>query len=346
MSNDSETPAPGGQFLVYRTEDGKLKIDVRFEGETVWLTQQHMAQLFQTTKQNIGQHLKSIFAEGELVQDSVVKDSFTTAADGKNYATRFYNLDAIISVGYRVKSAVATRFRIWATRQLREYIVKGFLLDDERLKNPDQPFDYFEELMRRIQDIRTSERRFYQKITDIYATSIDYDPTQEVSLLFFKTVQNKVHWAITGQTAAEIIHDRVDAARPNLGLTNWRGAVIRKQDVSIAKNYLSEPELEALNNLVEQYLIFAQGQAMRRVPMHMADWIEKLNGFLTLNDRDILTHAGRISHEMAQAKAELEYDKFKTLAARSPRPVDADFEQATKDLKKLPKPKKPKSPKK
>jgi hypothetical protein len=323
-----------------------LKIDVRFEGETVWLTQQHMAELFQTTKQNIGQHLKSIFAEGELVQDSVVKDSFTTAADGKNYATRFYNLDAIISVGYRVKSAVATRFRIWATRQLREYIVKGFLLDDERLKNPDQPFDYFEELMRRIQDIRTSERRFYQKITDIYATSIDYDPTQEVSLLFFKTVQNKVHWAITGQTAAEIIHDRVDAARPNLGLTNWRGAVIRKQDVSIAKNYLSEPELEALNNLVEQYLIFAQGQAMRRVPMHMADWIEKLNGFLTLNDRDILTHAGRISHEMAQAKAELEYDKFKTLAARSPRPVDADFEQATKDLKKLPKPKKPKSPKK
>lgn len=346
MSTDSETPPPEGQFLVYQTQDGKLKIDVRFEGETVWLTQQHMAELFQTTKQNIGQHLKSIFAEGELAQDSVVKESFTTAADGKNYATRFYNLDAIISVGYRVKSAVATRFRIWATQRLREYIVKGFLLDDERLKNPDQPFDYFEELMRRIQDIRTSERRFYQKITDIYATSIDYDPTQEVSLRFFKTVQNKVHWAITGKTAAEIIHSRVDAEKPNLGLTNWRGAVIRKQDVSIAKNYLSEPELEALNNLVEQYLIFAQGQAMRRVPMHMADWIEKLNGFLTLNDRDILTHAGRISHEMAQNKAELEYDKFKALEASAPRPVDADFEQATKDLKKLPKPKKPKPPKK
>jgi hypothetical protein len=347
MNKDSETPPPpSGQFLVYQTEDGKLKIDVRFEGETVWLTQQHMAELFQTSKQNIGQHLKSIFSEGELVQDSVVKDSFTTAADGKNYLTRFYNLDAIISVGYRVKSTVATRFRIWATRLLREYIVKGFILDDERLKNPDQPFDYFDELMRRIQDIRTSERRFYQKITDIYATSIDYDPTQEVSLLFFKTVQNKVHWAITGQTAAEIIHDRVDAAKPNLGLASWRGAVIRKQDVSIAKNYLSEPELEALNNLVEQYLIFAQGQAMRRVPMHMADWIEKLNGFLTLNDRDILTHAGRISHEMAQAKAELEYDKFKALEARAPRPVDADFEQATKDLKKLPKPKQPKPPKK
>jgi hypothetical protein len=267
MSKDSEAPPPGGQFLIYQTQDGKLKIDVRFEGETVWLTQQHMAELFQTTKQNIGQHLKSIFSEGELVQDSVVKDSFTTAADGKNYATRFYNLDAIISVGYRVKSAVATRFRIWATQQLREYILKGFVLDDERLKNPDRPFDYFEELMRRIQDIRTSERRFYQKITEIYATSIDYDPTQEVSISFFKTVQNKVHWAITGQTAAEIIHSRVDAVKPNLGLTNWRGAVIRKQDVAIAKNYLSEPELEALNNLVEQYLIFAQGQAMRRVPM-------------------------------------------------------------------------------
>lgn len=346
MSKDSATPPPpGGQFLVYQTQDGKLKIDVRFEGETVWLTQQHMAELFQTTKQNIGQHLKSIFAEGELVQHSVVKDSFTTAADGKNYATRFYNLDAIISVGYRVKSAVATRFRIWATRLLREYIVKGFLLDDERLKNPDQPFDYFDELMRRIQDIRTSERRFYQKITDIYATSIDYDPTQEVSLLFFKTVQNKVHWAITGQTAAEIVHARVDAAKPNLGLTNWRGAVIRKQDVAIAKNYLSEPELEALNNLVEQYLIFAQGQAMRRVPMHMADWIQKLNGFLALNERDILTHAGRVSHEMAQDKAELEYDKFKALCASAPRSVDADFEKATKDLKKLPNPKKPKPPK-
>ena len=195
-SKPATSLATGSQFLVYQAEDGKLKIDVRFEGETVWLTQQQMAELFQTSKQNIGQHLKSIFAEGELVQNSVVKNFFTTAADGKNYATNFYNLDAIISVGYRVKSSVATQFRIWATQRLREYIVKGFVLDDERLKNPDQPFDYFEELMRRIQDIRTSERRFYQKITDIYATSIDYDPTQEVSLLFFKTVQNKVHWAI------------------------------------------------------------------------------------------------------------------------------------------------------
>ena len=334
MNQFQSSPPPGGQFLVYQTEDGKLKLDVRFEGETVWLTQQHMAELFQTTKQNIGQHLKNILEEGELAQESVVKDFFTTAADGKKYATKFYNLDAIISVGYRVKSAVATRFLIWATQRLREYIVKGFVLDDERLKNPDLPFDYFEELTRRIQDIRTSERRFYQKITDIYATSIDYDPTQPISLLFFKTVQNKVHWAITGQTAAEIIHGRVDAAKPNLGLTNWRGAVVRKQDMAIAKNYLSESELAALNNLVEQYLIFAEGQAMRRIPMHMTDWIQKLDGFLKLNDRDILTHAGRISHEVAQAKAEAEYDKFKALSATQDRPVDAAFEQAVKQLPK------------
>jgi hypothetical protein len=304
-----------------------------------------MAELFQTTKQNVSLHIQNIFAEGELHQDSVVKESLTTAADGKKYATKFFNLDVIISIGYRVKSLRGTQFRIWATQRLREYIVKGFVLDDERLKNPDQPFDYFDELMRRIQDIRTSERRFYQKITDIYATSIDYDPTQEVSLLFFKTVQNKVHWAITGQTAAEIVHGRVDAAKPTLGLTNWRGAVIRKPDVIIAKNYLTEPELAALNNLVEQYLIFAQGQAMRRIPMHMADWISKLDAFLTLNDRDILTHAGRISHDMAQAKAELEYDTFRARIAGEPRPVDADFDTAVEQLPKLPKPKKLKPPK-
>ena len=240
MSNKSETPPPpGGQFLVYQTEDGKLKIDVRFEGETVWLTQQHMAELFQTTKQNVSLHIQNIYEERELERGATVKESLTVQREGNRSVQRrveFYNLDVIISVGYRVKSLRGTQFRMWATQRLREYIVKGFVLDDERLKNPDQPFDYFEELTRRIQDIRTSERRFYQKITDIYATSIDYDPTQEISIRFFKTVQNKVHWAITGQTAAEIVHDRVDAAKPNLGLTNWRGAVIRKQDVAIAKN--------------------------------------------------------------------------------------------------------------
>jgi len=342
------SPPPGGQFLVYQTEDGKLKIDVRFEGETVWLTQPHMAELFQTTQQNISLHLQNIYAEGELERGATHKESLSVRQEGGRSVQRrvdLYNLDAIISVGYRVKSHIATRFRIWATQRLREYIVKGFVLDDERLKNPDQPFDYFEELTRRIQDIRTSERRFYQKITDIYATSIDYDPTQEISILFFKSVQNKVHWAITGQTAAEIVHGRVNAAKRNLGLTNWRGATIRKQDVVIAKNYLSEPELAALNNLVEQYLIFAEGQAMRRIPMRMADWIKKLDAFLTLNERDILTHAGRISHEAAQAKAELEYDKFQAITSAAARPVDADFEQAVNQLRKLPKPKKPGRPK-
>ena len=335
----------GSQFLVYQTEDGKLKIDVRFEGETVWLAQQQMAELFQTTKQNISLHIQNIYEEQELERISTVKESLTVQQEGNRSVRRrveLYNLDVIISVGYRVKSLRGTQFRIWATQQLREYIVKGFVLDDERLKNPDQPFDYFEELTRRIQDIRTSERRFYQKITDIYATSIDYDPTQEISIGFFKTVQNKVHWAITGQTAAEIVHNRVDAAKPNLGLTNWRGTVVRKQDVGIAKNYLSEPELAALNNLVEQYLVFAEGQAMRRVPMHMLDWVKKLDGFLTLNDRDILTHAGRISHEMAQSKAEQEYGKFKTLSAATVCPIDGDFERAAQAVQKLPKVKAPK----
>jgi hypothetical protein len=349
MSKSSQpSPPSGGQFLLYQTQDGKLKLDVRFEGESVWLTQQHMAALFQTTKQNVSLHIQNIYEERELKRGATVKESLIVQLEGGRSVQRrveFYNLDVIISVGYRVKSLRGTQFRIWATQRLREYIVKGFVLDDERLKNPDQSFDYFEELMRRIQDIRTSERRFYQKITDIYATSIDYDPTQEVSLLFFKTVQNKVHWAITGQTAAEIVHDRADAAKPNLGLTNWRGAVIRKPDIVIAKNYLTEPELAALNNLVEQYLIFAEGQAMRRVAMHMADWIKKLDAFLTLNERDILTHAGRISHEMAQSKAELEYDKFKALTAGSPRPVDGDFETAVKQLQKLPKSQKSKRPK-
>lgn len=346
MGRKSETlPTPDGQFLVYRTEDGKLKIDVRFQGETVWLSLNQLAELFQRDKSVISRHIKNLFEEGELRAEGTVAKSATVQIEGGKQVTReieFYNLDVIISVGYRVKSLRGTQFRIWATQRLREYIVKGFVLDDERLKNPDQAFDYFEELTRRIQDIRTSERRFYQKITDIYATSIDYDPTQEISIRFFKTVQNKVHWAITGQTAAEIVHDRVDASKPNLGLTNWRGATIRKQDVTIAKNYLNAPELAALNNLVEQYLIFAEGQAMRRVPMHMADWIKKLDAFLTLNERDILAHAGRISHDVAQAKAEREYDRYRVILDTQPRQVDVDFEQAAKQVQKLPRPKKPK----
>ncbi len=321
-----------GQFLVYETENGHIKIDVRLENETVWLTQPLMAELFQTTQQNISQHIQNIFSEGELRSEATHKKILSVRREGNRDVQRnldFYNLDMIISVGYRVKSRLATRFRIWATQCLKEYIIKGFVLDDERLKNPDQPFDYFEELTRRIQDIRTSERRFYQKITDIYATSIDYDPTLEISIRFFKTVQNKMHWAITGRTAAEIIHERVNSGKPHVGLTSWRGAKVRKQDVSIAKNYLDEEELAALNNLVEQYLIFAEGQAMRRITMHMTDWLTKLDAFLNINDRNILTHAGKISHEMARNLAENEYQKFNRQRITEQDRVSNDFDCMT-----------------
>ena len=324
-----------GQFLVYQAEDGKLKLDVRLEDENVWLTQAHMVELFQTTKQNLSLHIQNIYEEGELSPEATVKKYLTVRQEGQREVKRpldYYNLDMIISVGYRVKSHVATRFRIWATARLKEYIVKGFLLDDDRLKNPDQPFDYFEELERRIQDIRTSERRFYQKITDIYATSIDYDPTLDISIEFFKTVQNKMHWAITGHTAAEIIHSRADADKQNMGLTNYRGAKVRKQDVTIAKNYLNEEELATLNNLVEQYLIFAQGQAMRRIPMYMQDWLKKLDGFLTINERDILKHAGKISHEMAQQLAEDEYAKFQTKRLSDTKNKISDFDEVVKQI--------------
>jgi hypothetical protein len=323
------------QIIIYKTESGQTKLEVRLENETVWLTQKSMAELFQTTSQNITIHLKNIFEEGELDENPTCKDFLQVQKEGSRMVERkqrFYNLDAIISVGYRVKSHVATSFRIWATQRIKEYIVKGFVLDDERLKNPDVPFDYFDELLRRIQDIRTSEKRFYQKITDIYATSVDYDPTLETSISFFKTVQNKMHWAITGQTAAEIIKDRADSAKPFMGLTSWRGVKPRKQDVAIAKNYLNEEELSALNNLVEQYLVFAQGQAMRRIPMYMTDWIEKLHGFLTINDREILTNAGKISHELAISFAEEEYDKFRQRTIAENDVISDDFDASIKKL--------------
>ena len=321
------------QLIIYQAEDGKIKIDVRFQDETVWLTQQLMADLFQTTKQNISLHVRNIYEEGELNAKATVKNFLTVQAEGGRSVQRqieYYNLDMIISIGYRVKSNIATRFRQWATQHLREYIVKGFVLDDERLKNPDQPFDYFDEVVRRIQDIRTSERRFYQKITDIYATSVDYAPTLDISIAFFKTVQNKMHWAITGKTAAEIISERADSAKPNMGLTSWRGAKIRKQDVVIAKNYLNEKELLVLNNLVEQYLIFAEGQAMRRIPMHMQNWIKKLDGFLSLNERDILTHAGAISHELAVERAEKHYERYYQKQIKVQDTQESDFDKTVK----------------
>ena len=321
------------QILIYQTKAGETKVEVRLESETVWLTQKSMVELFQTTKQNISLHLQNIFQERELEEVSVVKDYLTTASDGKKYKTKFYNLDAIISVGYRIKSHIATKFRQWATQHIKEFIIKGFVLDDERLKNPDSPFNYYDELLKRIQDIRTSEKRFYQKITDIYSTSIDYDPTLDDSITFFKTVQNKLHWAITGKTAAEIIHNRADSDKENMGLTNFRGDVPRKQDISIAKNYLTEEELKFLNNLVEQYLVFAEGQAMQRIPMHMKNWIEKLNAFLNINNREILNHAGRISHNVAKSLAEKEYEKFNQKRIENEDKIDGDFEKTIKLLK-------------
>jgi hypothetical protein len=278
------------QVILYQSEDGRTKLDVRLEGQTVWLSQKQLTELFGKAKGTISEHIKHIFEDGELEEVSVVRLFRTTAADGKQYEVAHYNLDMVLALGFRVRSPMAVRFRQWASDKLKEYIVKGFVLDDERLKNPQAGNDYFEELSRRIQDIRTSERRFYQKITDIYATSIDYDKDAALTQTFFATVQNKVHYAIHGQTAAEVITSRADRTQPNMGLTNWESARIRKADVSIAKNYLSEPELRALGNLVEQYLIFAQSQAERRIPMTMQDWITKLEGFLRLNDREVLAN--------------------------------------------------------
>ena len=326
------------QLIIYQTEDGQTKIDVRFDGDTVWLTQTALAELFQTTKNNISQHVKNVFEEGEVDQRATVKKFLTVQTEGQREVKReleYYNLDLIISIGYRIKSRVASAFRIWATKHLHEFIVKGFVMDDERLKNPDLPFDYFEELTRRISEIRTSEKRFYRKITDIYATSVDYDPTNENSILFFRTVQNKVHYAITGSTAAEIIAGRVDSKKPNVGLINFRGSKPTKEEIVIAKNYLSEQELLVLNNLVEQYLVFAEGQAMQRVPMYMKDWIDKLHGFLQINNKDILKDAGKVSHELAKELAEKEFDKYYKKSLKAPSKADVDFETFANKAAKL-----------
>ena len=314
------------QIVIYKAEDGEVEIDVRFDGNTVWLTQNALSELFQTTKQNIGQHIKNIVDDGELFENSTVKKFFTVQKEGNREIKReieYYNLDMIISVGYRVKSSIATAFRQWATSHLREYVIKGFVIDSERLKNPDLPFDYFEELERTITDIRTSEKRFYRKITDIYATSVDYDPINDQSLLFFKTVQNKVHYAVTGNTAAEIIVERINSDKKNLGLTNFRGAKPTKEEIVIAKNYYNKEELSQLNALVEQYLIFATEQARRRVPMTMKDWIKKLHGFLTINDRNILHDAGKISHELMLEIANKKFEEYKQVEATQ----DVDFDE-------------------
>ncbi|MBF0538372.1 MAG: virulence RhuM family protein [Nitrospirae bacterium] len=299
------------QIVIYQTEDGQANINVQFEGETVWLTQKLMAELFEVSIPNINMHLKKIFETRELDEISVIKNFLITADDGKTYDTKHYNLDVIIALGYRVNSKRATQFRIWATGRLREYIIKGFVLDDERMKQGGERARYFEELLQRIRDIRSSERNFYQKVTDIYATSIDYRKDDEMTREFFATVQNKMHYAVHGHTAAEVISERVDSSKPMMGLSSFKGKYITAGDVKIAKNYLSEKELKQLNLIVSLYLDFAELQASNERPMKMADWIHKLDEFLKLSERKLLTNAGKISAGDAAKKAETEFAKYK-----------------------------------
>lgn len=298
-----------GEILIYKNQDGNIKIDVRLQEETVWLTQAQMATLFGKDKRTISEHIGNIFKEGELDENSVVRKFRTTAADGKNYAINHYNLDVIISVGYRVKSVQGTQFRIWATQRLKEYIIKGFTLNDDRFKSGSS-MNYFNELQERIREIRLSEKFFYQKIKDIYATSIDYDPKDEKTIEFFKIVQNKLLWAISEQTAAELVYRRVDASLPLMGMLSYdkkQVASIKKAEVSIAKNYLNEEEMRLLGLLVEQYLAFAETMAQQQTPMYMKDWIERLDTILQLNGRELLTHAGKVSRKMALEKSGAEY---------------------------------------
>lgn len=322
------------QIIMYQTEDGLTKIDVTLEDETVWLNQAQMAELFQTTKQNISYHINNCFKEGELNETSVVKDFLTTAADGKPYNTHYYNLDVIISVGYRVKSLRGTQFRIWANSVLKEYLIKGFAMNDDLLKSSGGG-DYFKELLDRIRDIRSSERVFYRQILDIYATSIDYDKNAETSILFFKTVQNKMHYAVTGHTAPELVYLRADCTKPFMGLTSFKGNKPQKTDIANAKNYLSESELKELNAITSAYLDFAELQALRRKTMTMREWVNKLDDFLQMSDSEILQNAGTISHEMALAKAGEEYSKYKKQNIGELSQVEKDFIESAKKVQKM-----------
>lgn len=322
------------EIILYTAPEGKAHIEVFFEQETFWLSQKKMAELFGVDVRTISEHLQNIFKTKELEEDSVIRKFRITAADGKNYNTQFYNLDAIIAVGYRVNSHEATRFRIWATKTLREYIIKGFVLDDERLKQGKKfGKDYFDELLERIREIRASERRFYQKITDIYAQcSVDYDPKSEITLLFYKTVQNKLHWAITGHTASEIIAERADASKRNMGLTTWKNAPkgkILKSDVTVAKNYLNEEEISALNRIVNMYLDYAENMAARQRVMTMADWSDRLDAFLQFNEYDVLKNAGRVSAAVAHKLAETEFEKYRVVQDRE---YESDFDAELKKL--------------
>jgi hypothetical protein len=338
----TDPPDPGapGEFLLYQTEDGQTHIQCRLEEETLWLSQSQMAELFQTSPQNVTLHLKAIYEEEELSEAATCKDYLQVRSEGNRSVSRqikHYRLDAVLAVGFRVRSHRGTQFRRWANERLREYLVKGFTMDDERLKNPGRAGAerYFEELLARIRDIRSSEKVFWRKVLDIYATSVDYDPSVEASQLFFKTVQNKMHWAAHGHTAAEVIALRADSSQPNMGLTSWSGEKLRKADVVVAKNYLNGEELEALNRIVTAYLEFAELQAVNRKAMYMADWIAKLDAFLRLSDRDILDHAGKVSHDTAALKAHGEYARFSEQRAALPAPVEGHFEEAVDTAKQL-----------
>jgi len=329
----SSSNLPAGEILLYQTEDGQTRVQVHLQDETVWLSQRQMAELFQKDIRTINEHIKNIYAEGELEPGPTIRKFRIVQTEGDREVARevdFYNLDVIISVGYRVKSHRGTQFRIWATQRLREYIIKGFTLDDERLKQAGGG-NYFDELLARIRDIRSSEKIFWRKVLDIYATSIDYDPNTDLSREFFSVVQNKMHWAAHGHTAAEIIATRADALKPNMGLTSWIGCKPRQSDAEIAKNYLSHEELNTLNRIVTIYLDFAELQALSRKPMYMREWIAKLDDFLRLSERDILTHAGTVSHVQAITKARSEYDKYRTLDAGLPSPVEKHFLKAVEE---------------
>ena len=316
-----------GEFLIYTTPDGEKQIQVRLIDETVWLSQKLMAELFQKDVRTINEHILNVFAESELPRDeSVIRKFRITASDGKNYDTNFYSLDMIISVGYRVKSLRGTQFRQWATHRIKEYLIKGFTINTEYLKNPEGK-DYFEELLKEIREIRASEKRFYAKIKDIYATSVDYDRTADVTREFFAMVQNKMLWAITGQTAAEIIHSRANADEINMGLTTWNGKKLLAPDVVVAKNYLKKDEMEKLDRLTVMYLDYAELQAERRIPMSMVDWVTKLDGLLNLNEMEILTHKGKITKELADKKAKAEYHKYDE-KRRQQEIIDSDIEFA------------------
>ncbi len=313
--------------VLYKSDDGELKIDVKLEDETAWLSQQQLVKLFKTSKQLISHHINNIFDEGELDKNSVVKKYLTTAADGKNYQTNFYNLDMIISLGYRINSKIATTFRQWATARLKEYIIKGFTLDDERLKQ--NGGRYFKELLQRIRDIRSSERNLWQQVTDIYATSIDYDKDNKLTREFFATVQNKMHYAVHHQTAAEVVYNRVDGEKPMIGMTNFKGDYITKADTHIAKNYLNEDELNILNLLVSRFLDYAELQAVSRKAMTMNDWKERLDMELKSVGREILADNGKISHEQAVKKADTEYGKYRQKELED---YKSDFDRAIEEL--------------